>query len=116
MSETEHAAPETHAEPETILTEVIEALVGLAAAVAANGADTFRARYDEAAALGVSQHDLLTVIKAANRVKSQASREMLELADRRLRGEDEEEHGCCGGEGGCGKKEGGCCKGGGGCC
>lgn len=114
---TDTAATETAAaEPDSILTEVMEALVDLAAAVASNGAETFRARYDAAAALGVSQHDLLTVIKAAQRVKNQASREMLDLADRRLRGEDEEEHGCCKGGGGCGNKEGGCCKGGGGCC
>jgi hypothetical protein len=113
MTTPEHA-PEN---PETasLLTDAVEAMVGLAAAVAANGAEAFRQRYDEAVELGVPTEDLLAVVKIAQRVKNQASHAILEVAERRLSGEDEEEeHGCCGG-GGCGKKEGGGCCGGGGC-
>ncbi len=107
----------------SLMTEAVQELVALGAAIVSNCEPCFKLHYDKARKLGVSKQDMRTAVTVAQGVKDSPARAMLELADRYLderpiKAAKQPKHlvvsGCCGpssdgGNGDAQPKSGGCC-------
>jgi hypothetical protein len=90
------------AEPPSLYTEAVAALVAMGASIAANCEPCFKYHYDRARKLGVSLEDMRRAVETAQSVKDRPAKAMLELAERYLGGNPQRvslpvvQSNCCG--------------------
>lgn len=102
--------------PESLITETVAELIGMATAMAANNEDAFQQHNYNLHKLGVSREDRIKAVNIAIRVKMVPHNNLMDMAQGYLApggccggggeegccGEGEGEGACCGGEEGCG--------------
>ncbi len=69
----------------SLVTEQVQELIAIGAAIASNCEACFRFHYDKARRMGVSHEDMYRAVQIAQQVKESPARSVLALAERYLR-------------------------------